>query len=146
MGAPDFSTEDLLEQARGNQTAFYYLAARRAKEMEGSVERWASYVADDFAPSWDQMGDKPSALEIATQSAMNMATTADMHVVDVSGDDSRAVVTLEGPEEEWVDTMKVAVEDLDRVNEIIFAAITTRRGLTFTQEREGGSVRLTFER
>src|SRR5215210_7501073 len=114
MGAPEFSTEDLLEQARGNLTAFYYLAARRAKEMEGSVEGWAAYIGDDFAPGWDGMGDDASALQVATQAAMNMATTADMRVVDVSGDDTRAVLTLEGPEQEWVDAMKTAIEDLDR--------------------------------
>ena len=69
-----------------------------------------------------------------------------MHVVDVTGDDTNAVVTVEGPEQEWIDAMKVAVEDLDRINEVIFVAIATRRGLTYTQERTGGNVRMTFAR
>ena len=146
MGAPDFNTDDLLEQAKGNQTALWYLAARRAREQEGSVEGWASYVGEDFAPSWDGMGDHASALDIATQAAMNMATTADMRVVDVSGSQARAVVVVEGPEQEWIDQMKANLEDLDRVNEVIFLAIAKRRGLTYTQERHGQTVRMTFAR
>jgi hypothetical protein len=144
VGAPDFSTEELLEQARGNQTAVWHLAVRRASEREGSVEDWASYIGEDFAPSWDEMGDDPSALDVARQAAMNIATTADMQVVDLEGDDARAVVTVDGPEQEWIDAMKTTAEDLDRVNEVIFRAIASRRGLSYSQEREGGAFRMIF--
>ena len=146
MSAPDFNTDDLLEQARGNQTALYYLAARRAKELEGSVDGWASYVAEDFAPSWDEMGDEASASRVARMAAMNMATTSDMRVTGLEGDDSRAVVTLEGPDPEWIEAMNVSVQDVDRVNELIFDAIATRRGLTYGQERTGNTLRMTFAR
>ena len=41
---PEFGTEELLEQARGNQSAIWHLAVRRAREQEGSVDGWASYA------------------------------------------------------------------------------------------------------
>ena len=146
MAGIDFGSEELLEQARGNQTAIWHLAVRRAREQEGSVEGWASYVGDDFAPSWDEMGEKASALDVARMAAMNVATTADMRPTALEGDEARAVLTVDGPESEWTEAMGTSVEDLDRTNEIIFAAIARRRGLKMTQERSGSSFRLVFER
>ena len=61
-------------------------------------------------------------------------------------DDARATVTCEGPEAEWLDQTGVAAEDLDRVNEVIFGAIAERRGLAYTQEREGSTLRMSFAR
>ena len=146
MSGVDFSTDDLLDQARGNQTAIWYLAVRRARELDGTVDEWAQYVADDFAPSWDEMGVAASALEVARGAALNMATTADMTPTDVDGDDDRATVTCDGPEEEWLDGTGVALEDLDRVNEVLFGAIADRRGLAYVQERSGSTLRMTFSR
>lgn len=146
MAGIDFGTDQLLEQARGNQTAIWHLAVRRAREQEGSVEGWASYVGEDFAPSWDEMGENASALDVARAAALNIATTADMQPTALEGDEARAVVTVEGPESDWTDSMGTSVEDLDRTNEIIFSAIARRRGLTMTQERTGSTFRLVFER
>jgi hypothetical protein len=146
MSGIDFSTDELLAQARGNQTAIWYLAVRRARERDGSVDDWARFVAEDFAPSWDEMGEAASAIEVARGAALNMATTADMTPTDLSGDDARATVTCEGPEPEWTDEAGVTVDDLDRVNEVIFGAIAERRGLAYTQEREASSLRMTFAR
>lgn len=146
MAGIDFDTEELLEQARGNQTAIWHLAVRRAREQEGSVDGWASYVGGDFAPSWDEMGESASALDVARAAALNIATTADMRPTALEGDEARAVVTVEGPESDWTDSMGTSVEDLDRANEIIFSAIARRRGLSLTQERTGSTLRLVFER
>ena len=141
---PGFSTEELLEQARGNQSAIWHLAVRRAREQEGSVDEWASYVGRDFAPSWDDMGDDASAQDVARMAAMNMATTADMRPVGVSGNAKRAELVIEGPEEDWLENMGTAVEDLDRTNELIFRAIAERRGMTLEARRDGSRLTLTF--
>ena len=50
MSGIDFSTDDLLDQARGNQTAIWYLAVRRARELDGTVdERWRgdAFIGDE---------------------------------------------------------------------------------------------------
>ena len=142
----DFSQEELLAQARGNQTAIWHLAVRRARERDGSVEEWGAYVGREFAPSWDEMGDAPSALDVARMAALNMATTADLHPVSLSGDDSRAELLVEGPEQEWMDDFGTRREDLDRVNELIFQAIAEGRGLTLESRRTADGLHLIFAR
>jgi hypothetical protein len=146
MATLEFDRDELLEQARGNQTALWHLALRRARDQEGSVDGWGRYVGEDFAPSWDDLGDGASALEVARQAGLNYATTSDMRPLEVTGDDSTAQVTLEGPDPEWLENSGTRVEDHDRVNELIFEAIARRRGLTLTCEREGSTFRMTFAR
>jgi hypothetical protein len=84
-------------------------------------------------------------LEVARQAALNFATTADMQPVDLSGDDSRAVLSIAGPEQEWLDQGATPAE-LDRAYGLIYSAIAKRRGLTLSAERTDGTLRLTFER
>jgi hypothetical protein len=146
MSGIDFGTDELLEQARGNQSAIWHLAVRRAREQEGSVDGWASYIGEHFAPSWDEMGENASALDVARMTAMNIATTADMRPTAVEGDQDRASVTIEGPESDWTEAMGTSIEDLDRSNEIIFSTIARRRGLAMTRERTGTTLRFIFER
>jgi hypothetical protein len=146
VGDLDFDRDELLEQARGNQTAIWHMAARYAREREGSVDGWASFVGAAFAPSWDPMGARPAARRVALQSALNMATTGDMHPVAVTGDDDRAELVLEGPEHEYLDQFGTTVEDIDRANELVFRAIAEGRGLTLDSHREGDRLRLTFAR
>ena len=142
----DFDRDQLLEQARGNQTAIWHLTARYVREREGSVDGWASFIGAQFAPSWDEMGDRASAREVALLSALNMATTADMHPVDVTGDDDRAELLLEGPEQAWLDDSGTSVEDIDRTNELVFRAIAAGRGLTLECRRDDAGLHLVFAR
>ena len=146
MGDLDFDRDELLEQARGNQSAIWYLALRWAREHDGSVDAWASFVGDEFAPSWDPMGARPSARKVALQSALNMATTADMHPVELTGDDDRAEVLLDGPEQAWLDDARISREDSDRANELVFRAIAEGRGLTLECRRDDAGLHLVFAR
>ena len=144
MAELDFTTEELLEQARGNVSAFFHVAIRWARERDGSVEGWATHVGEAFAPGWDEVGESAPALEVGRIAGLNMATTADLRPVELSGDESRAVLTMEGPEQKWLDAWGTTVEDVDRANELIFLPIARRRGLALTAEREGTLFWLTF--
>ena len=124
MGDLDFECDELLAQARGNQSAIWHLSARYAREREGSVDGWASFIGAAFAPSWDPMGARPSARRVALQSALNMATTDDMHPVDVTGDADRAELLLDGPEHEYLEEYGTTVVEIDRTNELVFRAIS----------------------
>jgi hypothetical protein len=146
VGDLDFDRDELLEQARGNQTAIWHLAARYAREREGSVDAWASFVGAAFAPSWEPMGDRPSARRVALQSALNMATTADMHPLDVNGDDDRAELILGGPEQAWLDDSGTTRDEIDRTNELVFRAIAEGRGLTLECGRDDAGLHLVFAR
>ena len=144
MAKLDFETDVLLGQARGNQSAIWHLAVLWARQQQGTVDGWASFVGQNFAPSWDELGEDVSALEVARLAGLNMATTADMEPVDLSGDETTAVLTLTGPDPEWLRNMGTTVGDLDRTNELVFSAIAERRGLRLISERDGETLRLTF--
>ena len=146
MADLDFSTEDLLEQARGNQTAFWHLALRWAREHDGSVDGWATFVGEQFAPGWDELGEAASALRVARLAGLNMATTADMRPVALTGDDDRAEVVIEGPDDEWLSGWGTTQEESDRANELIFQRIAERRGLTLEATRDERGLRLAFSR
>jgi hypothetical protein len=142
----DFSPEVLLEQARGNQTAFWHLALRRARERDGSIDGWAQFVGEHFAPSWDELGDDASARKVARLCALNVATTADMRPVQLNGDDSRAEVVVEGPDDDWLSSFGTTREESDHANELIFRVIAERRGLTLEARRDEAGLHLAFAR
>lgn len=145
MSDLDFSSDELLQQAKGNLTALWHVCVLWAKQQPGGVDDWASFVGQAFAPTWDEIGDA-SALAVARATGLNFATTADMNPVDVSGNDSRAVLTMTGPEQEWCERWGTTVEDIDRSNEVLFSAIAERRGLAVSTERNGDTLRMTFRR
>lgn len=146
MADLDFSTDRVLSQAKGNLTGIWHVTLRWAKEQAGGVDGWSSFVGQALAPSWDELGDKASAIEVARLAGLNFATTADLKPVDLSGDESRAELTLTGPDQETLDEMATTTEDLDRSNELIYSAIAKRRGLKLTTARTGDTLKLTFER
>ena len=146
MAELDFSPEVLLEQARGNETAFWHLALRWAREREGSADGWAEFVGEQFAPSWDELGESASALEVARLAGLNAATTADMRPIELTGDESRAELVIEGPEEHWLTRFGTTREGSDRANELIFRAIARRRGLTLEMHRDDRGLHLVFAR
>jgi hypothetical protein len=146
MADLDFTPDELLEQARGNQSAFWHLALRWARDHEGSVDAWARFVGEQFAPSWDELGENASAHRVAELAAFNMATTADMRPVAVRGDDSRAEVVIAGPDHEWLTSWGTLRDDSDRANELIFRHIAERRGLTLEADRESDGLHLVFAR
>ena len=130
MADLDFSPEELLEQARGNETAFWHLGLRWARERDGSVDAWAAFVGEQFAPSWDEMGEGASAHEVARLAGLNLATTVDMRPVELTGDESHAELVIEGPDEESLNEWGTKREDNDRANELVFRGIAERRGMT----------------
>ena len=102
MAELEFTTDELLEQARGNETGLWHACVLWAKQQPGGVDAWASFIGKAFAPSWDDMGDA-SALEVARVAGLNFATTADIRPVDVSGDEARAVLISLNPGQEMGD-------------------------------------------
>ena len=144
MADLDFDRDRLLEQARGNQTAIWHMAARWAREHEGSVDGWASFVGREFAPSWDDMGSDASAREVAHMAALNMATTADIRPVSVTGDHTRAELVLEGPDPEALDAYGTTRDEIDRTNELVFRAIAEGRGMTLESRRDDAGLHLIF--
>src|SRR6185503_17173276 len=96
----DFSTDEILEQARGDSAALWHIAVRWARDRDGSVDDWASFVGGVFAPSWDSLGDDASALVVARQVGLIMAGQEDMRLKALTGDAVRAELVASGPDPE----------------------------------------------
>jgi hypothetical protein len=109
---------------------------RYARERDGSVDGWATFVGDQFADSWDEMKDA-GALEVARVVGLNFACSADSKFIGLEGDDSRAEAVIEGPEAEWLEQAGVSREDTDRANELIFRRIADHLGMSLEVRRDG---------
>jgi len=142
----DFSDAEILEQTRSDSAAVWHMAARWAREREGSVDGWASFVGREFAPSWDGLGDQASARDVAQQVGLIMAGLADMRPAELSGDASRAELVVEGPDPESLDSFGTRVADIDRTHELVFGAIAERRGMTLETRRDDAGLHLLFAR
>ena len=142
----DFSSEQLREQASANQSALWHMTLRWARERDGSVDGWATFVGRLFAPSWDELGEDASALRVARIAALNLAAAADVRPVALTGDDSSAEVVIEGPDQKWLDDFGTTTEEHDRANELMFRAILDHLGMRVDARRDDAGLHLIFGR
>ena len=136
MEDTEFTTERLLEQASGNQSAIFLLSLRWAREREGSVDGWASFIGEQFAEGWESLRES-GARAVAQIVGLNFASSADSKFVGLEGDETRAEAVIEGPDPEWLKDSGVSLEDNDRANELIFRRIAEHIGLSVEMRREG---------
>jgi hypothetical protein len=146
MADLDFTPQEILEQARGDSAALWHVGVRWAREHDGSVDAWASFVGRVFAPSWDSLGDDASALVVARQVGLIMASQGDMRPTALSGDAARAEVVAEGPDPDALEQFGTSIEDIDQAQELVFGAIADRRGMTLECRRAGPDFHMTFAR
>lgn len=145
MADTEFSSERLLEQASGNQSAMFLTSVRWARERDGKVDDWANFVGEQFASSWDSMRDA-SARDVAQIAGMNFASSADSKFIALEGDQQRAEAVIDGPDPEWLKDTGVSVEDNDRANELIFGRIAEHLGMSLEAHRDDRGLHLVFSK
>ena len=145
MADIEFSDEELLRHASGNQSGLFVLGLAWAKERDGSVDSWAEFVGDQFAPGWDEMRDK-GALAVARIAGLNLASSADSKLVRLEGDESRAEAVIEGPDPEFLEGTTVVAADTDRANELIFRRIAEHIGYRLEARRDDAGLHLVFSK
>ena len=143
VSKPEFSTERLLEQASGNQSAIFLLALRWARERDGSVDGWANFLGNQLAEGWSSLREN-GAFEVARMAGINFACSADSKFVGLEGDASRADAVIDGPDPEWLEEAGVSVEDHDRANDLLFGRIAEHVGLSFESRRDAAGLHLIF--
>jgi hypothetical protein len=141
----EFTTEELLSQAKGNATAFILTTIAYLKERNLDVDDFVAYFGRQFAPGWDELGPQPVAA-VARTAALN-AVSVGGTLGSLSGDETRAEVVMTGwPEEEEISSvLGLGRNDSDAMWDS-FYPIMDRLGVRYTWRREDGSVRLIFER
>ena len=138
----DFTTEQLLNQARGNLSATMFLTVSFCKERGLSLDEYWLYLAHKFAPGWPQDATLKRVAEIF---ALNFASHG-AEIRSLSGNESRTELVFGGwPEQGLLDFCGLTWEDVDPLFNAMgpFAAQT---GCTFEWHRDGDEVTFVFSR
>jgi len=141
----EFTTEELLSQARGNATAFVLTTIAYLKERGLAVEDFVEFFGRQFAPGWDELRAQP-VVDVARAVASN-AISVGCTLGSLSGDEARAEVLITG----WPDAEEISrvlgseQSDRDAMWDS-FNPIMERLGIRYVWRREDGAVRLIYER
>jgi hypothetical protein len=141
----EFTTEELLSQARGNATAFVLTTIAYLKERGLAVEDYVAFFGRQFAPGWDELRAQP-VVDVARTATLN-AVSVGSTLGSLSGDEARAEVLITGwPEgEEISSVLGLEQSDSDAMWDS-FYPIMERLRIRYAWRREDGEVRLIFER
>ena len=141
----EFTTEELLSQARGNATAFVLTTVAYLKERGLAVEDFVEFFGRQFAPGWDELRAQP-VVDVARAVALNVISVG-CTLGSLSGDEARAEVLITGwPEAEEISRV-LGSEQSDRdAMWDSFNPIMERLGIRYAWRREDGAVRLIYER
>jgi len=145
MSDTEFSSERLLQQASGNQSAVFHVALSWAKKRDGSVDGFAEFMGEEFAPSWESLRGA-GARDVARVAGLNFASSADSRFKRLDGDEERAEAVIEGPDEEWLEETGITTADSDRANELIFRRVADYLGLSLETHRDDEGLHLVFSR
>jgi hypothetical protein len=140
----EFTTEELLSQAKGNATAFALATIAYLKEQGLAVDDYVAFFGRRFAPGWEELRGQPVAA-VARTAALNAVSVGGI-LRSLSGDEANAEVLIEG----WPDENISGALGLERSDgEVMwdsFEPIMEHLGIRYSWGHEDGAVRLTFER
>ena len=144
MAGPEFTSEQLYEQAQGNATAFILSTISFCKEQHYPIEEWVTHVGNLFASGWESV--KGQGAKAALEAAVLNFVSVGGSLRSFSGDDSKAEAILtDWPPSDLLEVFGLTIEDVDAFNDI-FAPIATWLHLHYTWHREGNQLTITFMR
>jgi len=114
MEAPQlaFTSEQIAERGQDNWEHVLFATIAYLKEQSLSVEEWATYLGEQFAPGW---GHGYTAREVVERCALNVAS-AGATVRSISGNDDWAECVVG----DWPPTGKLASERFHRYFGVTF--------------------------
>jgi hypothetical protein len=140
----EFTTEELLSQAKGNATAFALATIAYLKEQGLAVDDYVAFFGRRFAPGWEELRAQPVAA-VARAAALN-AVSVGGTLRSLSGDEANAEVLIEGwPDENISGALGLERSDGEAMWDS-FEPIMEHLGIRYSWGHEDGAVRLTFER
>jgi len=141
----EFATEELLSGARSNAAAFILTTIAYVRERGLNVDDFVTFFGRQFAPGWDELRAQP-AWAVAQTVARN-AVSVGCTLGSISGDETRAEILFTGwPDAEQLSGVLGLEPDAGDAMWDSFYPIMERLDIRYAWRREGGSVRLTFER
>lgn len=144
MADTTFTAEELHEQAQGNAAIFPLVTIAYLRERGLSVDEWAVFVGQRFAPSWSSLqgGD---AVTVARFAARNIVAEGARLVSLTGGADRGEAVIADWPDPEALSMFGLTQDDANPVLHS-FRPIAEYLGLQFALRREGEHVHLIFTR
>ena len=139
-----FTTEELLDYAQGNATAFALATIAYLEEHGLTVGDYVEYFGRKFAPGWEELRSQP-AVAVARTAAMNAVSVGGI-LRSLSGDEARAEVIIEGwPDERISDVLGLERADAEAMWDS-FEPIMEHIGVRYSWGHEvDGAVKMTFE-
>src|SRR6266568_305796 len=117
MTSPEFTSEQLFQQAQGNQTAFVLATIAYLKEQGRTPQEWATFIGNRFAPSWDEV--KGQGAKAAMEAVVLNFVSAGGTVQSFGGDETHAeAVVANWPPAEMMQPLGLTLEDIDPFHEI----------------------------
>lgn len=144
MAGPEFTPEQLYQQAQANVPAFILGTIAFFKEQHRSVEEWVTFIGNRFVPAWEEV--KGQGAKAALEQVMQNFASAGGSFRWLAGDESKAeAVMTDWPPADLLELFDLTQEDVDALYEI-FKPIATSLNLKYTWHREGNQVTFMFAR
>lgn len=141
MTSPEFTTEQLYQQAQGNQTGFILATIAYFKEQGQTPQEWVTFVGKQFAPFWDEVKDQGA--RAAMQAVVVNFVSAGGTVQSLSGDETQAEASVANwPPADLMQHLGLTLEDIDPFYEI-FTPVAAFLNLRYAWRRQGNQI--TFE-
>lgn len=139
---PGWTEAEILRQAQGNANALAAVSLLYVKDRGDSIEQFARFVAERFAPSWSQLVGR-GAVTVARAAAFNPISLG-AKLASIDGNDQHASVVIDAAALEAANAnFGLSADEYGSMWRILMEEIAHRVGVQFTFERQGG--RWTFE-
>jgi len=136
----EFSSDDVLGQAKANGQALFLVAIGYVKEKGLAVDEFWRFVGEKFTLGWESLQGK-GAREAVRMFALNMVSVGGT-LESLSGDEARAEATITGwPSPDMLQAFGVSRGDADR-GYAVFQPIADLLGLGYEWRRQGDRVTL----
>jgi hypothetical protein len=140
----EFTSDEVLEQAKANAQALFLVTIGYLKDKKLSVDEFWSFVGEKFTLGWDSLQGK-GALEAMRIFALNMVSVGGI-LESLSGDKARAEAVIAGwPSPDLMQAFGVSQSDTDR-SYAVFQPIADVLELKYEWRRQGDRVTMILSR
>ena len=139
MAEPEFSTDQLLEQAQGNITAIILGTLAYLKAHSLSSEEFIAFMGKLVAPGWEEV--KGQGARAAMKYIARNASTTGAGLASISGDENQAEVVLTNwPSTTDLEVFGVTQEEVDAFAWAIYHPVAAYLNLHYEWQRHGNQI------
>lgn len=139
---PAFTPQQITDMAQENANAFALASVAFLREHKISIDDFATFVGQCYAPGWEEMRGK-TAREVAQLTALNMASVG-ADVRSLTGDGTQAhLVIVDWPPKDFCEFFSLSPSEVDPLWNL-YEPIARYLGFNYTWKRRGDEVTLIF--